>query len=521
MFMAEYQGDRVGQQLGSYRLTRLLGKGGFGEVYEADHQLLEQKRAIKLLRESHFYDPDQHERFLREARTLATLDHRNILPLLEVGKEGDVLYLVMPFYRRGTLHDFLKQRTTPLSLPEVECFLEQICAAVGYAHTRNIAHLDLKPQNILLHDDGRLIISDFGLAHIVQQGQLMGGSSLGAGTPQYMAPEHIQGKPGLQSDLYALGIILYQLLTNPFPLISTLPARLESVVRNALERKIEDRYATAEALLADFQAAASDLLLSSAQSFGSAIPSIASLPHLNSSTPPGRTQHTNEPADGMRGTIAGCEIVLKSGHNCGVAAIGRCSTCGRAFCPTHQAWNQQTFYIDRCAPCLAEEQANAVEQQRKAQAKVNEAWAYFRSGSARRDLLTSGVPPVDIYQIASRLEVKGSLRQRYERAEKGVISTGHGWILGEFEWYSLQENFTGRAIPVLGNCLTALLDATPDAPWFRKHADYFNNNCTLARVRPYRGGYAVFHLRENDRFRGNGWWIEAARAVKRLTGASR
>ena len=118
--MAEYRGDRVGQQLGPYRLTRLLGEGGFGEVYEADHRLLQQKRAIKLLLERYFHDANQRERFLREARTLATLEHPNILPVLEVGEEGNILYLVMPLYYRGTLNDFLKQRTTPLPLAEVE-----------------------------------------------------------------------------------------------------------------------------------------------------------------------------------------------------------------------------------------------------------------------------------------------------------------------------------------------------------------------------------------------------------------
>src|SRR5437764_4424656 len=114
--MVDRRADRVGQALGPYRLTRLLGAGGFGEVYEANHQLLQQKRAIKLLLERHFHDLTQRERFLREARTLATLEHPNILSVLEVGEEGNALYLVMPFYHRGTLNDLLKARSTPLTL---------------------------------------------------------------------------------------------------------------------------------------------------------------------------------------------------------------------------------------------------------------------------------------------------------------------------------------------------------------------------------------------------------------------
>src|SRR5215831_8156560 len=139
--MADHQADRVGEELGPYRLTRLLGVGGFGEVYEAEHRLLQQRRAIKLLLEKHFHDPKNRERFLREARTLAALEHPNILPVLELGEEGNLFYLVMPFYSKGTLKDLLKQRSAPLPLDEVERYLAQMCAALGYAHGNQIVHL--------------------------------------------------------------------------------------------------------------------------------------------------------------------------------------------------------------------------------------------------------------------------------------------------------------------------------------------------------------------------------------------
>lgn len=113
--MADRKADRVGEEVGPYRLTLLLGAGGFGEVYEAEHRLIQQRRAIKLLLERHFHDPKARERFLREARTLASLEHPNILPVLEVDEAGDLLYLVMPLYQRGTLSDLLKQQTTPLT----------------------------------------------------------------------------------------------------------------------------------------------------------------------------------------------------------------------------------------------------------------------------------------------------------------------------------------------------------------------------------------------------------------------
>lgn len=276
--MADRKGNRVGEQLGPYRLTRRLGVGGFGEVYEAEHRLLQQKRAIKLLLEQHFHDPKHRERFLREARTLSALEHPNILPVLELGETGDLFYLVMPFYSRGTLSDLLKGHVTPLSLGEVERYLAQICAALGYAHARNVVHLDLKPDNMLLHEDGRLVLSDFGLAHLIKQGRLEAGTSASWGTPHYMAPEHIRGEPELRSDLYALGIILYQLLTNQRPFTGKTPeaimmqqlleappplraarldapAALEAVIQQALEKQAENRYQTAGALLIAFRAA--------------------------------------------------------------------------------------------------------------------------------------------------------------------------------------------------------------------------------------------------------------------------
>ncbi len=273
------QGPLSGQRLGDkYLLGALLGQGGFGVVYQAQHILLNRPQAIKILLEQHFTNPKFRERFLREARTLAALDHPNIVHVDDFGLEGTRAYLVMAYVGGGTLQGRLKARRGSLGLNEVWRYLEQICAALDYAHARSVAHLDLKPLNLLLHEDGRLLLTDFGLAHLMEQGAVEGGTSLAFGTPSYMSPEHFDGQPGQQSDVYALGVILYQMLTGrlpfegstpraillkvladaPPPLGSVrpdLPPGLEGVVNKALAKQIAGRYQTAGELLADFKAA--------------------------------------------------------------------------------------------------------------------------------------------------------------------------------------------------------------------------------------------------------------------------
>ncbi len=270
--------DRAGQQIGHYRLIRLLGKGGFGEVYQAEHQLLRREQAIKILLESHFSDPAFRQRFINEAQILAKLDHPNIVHVDELGMQENMIYLVMPYIGGGTLQDRLRKHTPPLPLAEVSRYLEDTCAALGYAHQRGVVHLDLKPGNLLLHEDGRLLLSDFGLAHLIKEGAVQGGVSLAFGTPFYMAPEHLHGLPDPRSDLYALGVILFQMLsgrhpfdgstpeavivkhlTEPPPLVRAirpdLPLGLERVLGKALAKAPDMRYQTAGEMLADVKAA--------------------------------------------------------------------------------------------------------------------------------------------------------------------------------------------------------------------------------------------------------------------------
>jgi serine/threonine protein kinase len=275
------QGPLSGQVLGGkYLLGELLGKGGFGAVYKAENQMLGRPQAVKVLLEEHFSDVKFRDRFLREARTLAALDHANIVHVDELGVQDDLIYLIMPYISGGTLQERMKARSGPLSLDEIGRALEQICSALGYAHAQGVVHLDLKPLNLLIHQDGRLLLSDFGLAHLMEQGAIEGGTSLQFGSPLYMAPEHFDGRPEQRSDLYAVGIILYQLLTGRHPFEAStpaaimrkqltepppplrqvrpdLPANLEAMMTVALAKQPEQRFQSAAALLVAFKQAAS------------------------------------------------------------------------------------------------------------------------------------------------------------------------------------------------------------------------------------------------------------------------
>src|SRR5947208_12236016 len=150
-------GPLSNQRLGNkYLLGELLGEGGCGVVYKAQNLRLNRAQAIKVLRGKYANDPKFRERFEREAQTLASLDHPNILPVHDFDIEGNTAYLVMPFISRGTLQDILDKKGK-LGLEEAESYLKQMCAALDYAHKqKNIVHLDFKPLNLLVHEDGRL-----------------------------------------------------------------------------------------------------------------------------------------------------------------------------------------------------------------------------------------------------------------------------------------------------------------------------------------------------------------------------
>ncbi len=215
-----------GTRLGDYELVELIGSGGMAEVYRA-RQLTAFGRevALKVIRGGFSEKSEFRERFLREAQSISRLSHPNILPLIEFGEEGQTLYLVMPLVREGTLRDLLTQRNAPLSLEEALPLFTQLCGAVQYAHTEGIIHRDIKPQNILLQQYTHVLLADFGIARDRTE-KTITATGAGVGSAEYMAPEQALGHADTRSDIYSLGVVLYQMLTNAVPYSGSTPLQV-------------------------------------------------------------------------------------------------------------------------------------------------------------------------------------------------------------------------------------------------------------------------------------------------------
>jgi WD40 repeat protein len=262
--------DRVGQQLGNYRLIRLLGLGGFAEVYLGEHIYLETTAAIKVLHAQ--IASEEIEHFRNEARTIARLVHPHIVRVLEFGVEETTPFLVVDYAPNGTLRKkFTRGSRVPLAT--VVSYVHQIADALQYAHDQKIIHRDIKPENMLIGGRDEILISDFGIALVAQTSRYQGQSTNRieeiAGTVAYMAPEQIQSQSVPASDQYSLGIAVYEWLCGerpfqgtfteiavkhtlvpPPPLHDKLPGispRVEEVVMKALAKNPDQRYPSVQA----------------------------------------------------------------------------------------------------------------------------------------------------------------------------------------------------------------------------------------------------------------------------------
>jgi serine/threonine protein kinase len=217
--------DLSGKQLGRYQIMEPLGKGGMAIVYRASDTLLERDVAIKVIRRDAIPPEILHDmlkRFEREAKSLARLSHPNIVKVLDYGEYEESPYLVLEYMPGGTLR---QRMGMPIPWAEAVRQLLPIARSLEYAHRRGIIHRDIKPANILLTDGAVPMLSDFGIAKIFGENKTttITGSGVTVGTPEYMAPEQWTGEAGIQTDIYSLGIVLYEMVTGNKPFVADTP----------------------------------------------------------------------------------------------------------------------------------------------------------------------------------------------------------------------------------------------------------------------------------------------------------
>lgn len=265
--------DRPPQTIGRYEIREELGRGGMATVYRAFDPQVHREVAVKLLPRQFTHDSSFRGRFAREAKIVAALDHPAIVPVLDYGEEGDQPYLVMRLMAGGTLTDRLE--AGPMPLTDIGRILNRVAPALDAAHSRGAIHRDLKPSNILFDQWGEPYLADFGIVKLTES-TIATVSQYSLGTPAYMSPEQIEGKTELdgRSDVYALGVILFEMLSGKRPYEATTPMGLmmqhvnepipdirgrladlppdsQLIINKAMAKRREDRYPTATSLATD------------------------------------------------------------------------------------------------------------------------------------------------------------------------------------------------------------------------------------------------------------------------------
>jgi serine/threonine protein kinase len=258
----------IPETIGRYTIDSELGRGGMATVYKAHDPRFDRTVAIKVLPREFLHDPEFRARFEREARTIAALEHSAIVPVYDYGEQDGQLYLVMRYMPGGSMADRLQQG--PISIDEAANVIRRIGSALDSAHQQGIIHRDLKPGNILLDQHGDAYLADFGIAHLSSAATALTVSGRLVGTPAYMSPEQVYGDKVLdgRSDIYAIGVILYQMLSGEAPYRADTPAKVmmqhvmdpvpniladkpdlpvacERVIKKAMAKERDERYATA------------------------------------------------------------------------------------------------------------------------------------------------------------------------------------------------------------------------------------------------------------------------------------
>jgi eukaryotic-like serine/threonine-protein kinase len=270
------------KKIGKYEVTGILGRGGMGVVYRAEDKRIGRLVAIKTLTEGYSGQPEMLERFYREAQA-GILQHPNIVIVYDLGDEDGVPFIVMEHVNGDPL-DKIIASGRQLPLMEKLSVIEQVCAALGYAHQRGVVHRDIKPANVIVQPDGQAKIVDFGIARVQSSNEETGLTRTGnvIGTIHYIAPERLRGQPfDGRSDIFSTGIMLYLLLTGQLPFsgedmsvlqklvnephpplktyLASYPPQLDAILDRALAKDPELRYATAEEFAADLHTVSDDL----------------------------------------------------------------------------------------------------------------------------------------------------------------------------------------------------------------------------------------------------------------------
>ena len=266
----------IGQTLGGrYELLDRIGGGGMALVYKARDLVLGRFVAVKVLRQQFVHDEEFVRRFRREAQAAASLSHPNIVSIYDVGRDGETHFIVMEYVDGHNLNEVIRDRA-PLQTEEAVRIAAQICDALDHAHHNQIIHRDIKPHNILIGKNGRVKVTDFGIARAVTSSTITQTGSV-VGSVHYFSPEHAKGvATGEKSDIYSLGIVLYQMLTGRLPFLGEspisvalkhlqepfeeprlvnphIPQSVENIILRAMRKNPQERYPTAKRMLEDLE----------------------------------------------------------------------------------------------------------------------------------------------------------------------------------------------------------------------------------------------------------------------------
>ncbi|MDJ0780975.1 MAG: serine/threonine-protein kinase [Desulfosarcinaceae bacterium] len=247
-----------GRQIDKYRIKRPLRKGGMASVYVAEHELLQKVMALKILPPEMGNDHAYVERFLREARAAASLDHPHIIRIHDVGRSDGLYYIAMDLIEGSTLKAVIREGA-PLPTEEIVRVSQQVLTALSVAHAKQIIHRDLKPQNIMINRQGEVVVMDFGIAKALDDVDLTR-TGMFIGTARYASPEQVKGAPvDPRSDLYSWALVMFEMATGRPPErfkapkpeeLSEIPTELRNVIAQGLAIAPEERFASAASMLA-------------------------------------------------------------------------------------------------------------------------------------------------------------------------------------------------------------------------------------------------------------------------------